>query len=170
MHFRFFYIERYLLLYVLSFFVHMCFLCILVGYLLCLLLFSFPCVFSWITAVLVPPQCLLLLLHHVVPVKCMCVLGSGHAFESTNSVISELNSHWAWSVLHACVSVVLSSDEEESCDSLQHRSPTVHALVSMEDTVIQTQSSQEAETKLQTASDTQAMEVGRTHPGVTFDP
>ncbi|XP_070832418.1 sentrin-specific protease 7 isoform X3 [Chaetodon trifascialis] len=55
--------------------------------------------------------------------------------------------------------IVLSSDDEESCDAPQPCSPAVHALVTVEDTVIQSQSPQQDVAKPKEASDTEDMQV-----------
>lgn len=62
-------------------------------------------------------------------------------------------------VLHACILVVLSSDDEESGDVPQHCSPTIHTLVTVEDTVIRGQSTQEVVAEQQGPSDIQDTQV-----------
>lgn len=62
--------------------------------------------------------------------------------------------------LHVRVlSVVLSSDEEESCDVPQRCSPLAHTLLTVEDAVTQRQSQQDALAKEQETSDLQDMQV-----------
>lgn len=58
-----------------------------------------------------------------------------------------------------CISVVLSSDDEESSDIPQHCSPAVDTQVTVEDTVKQGQASQEADTNQQEATDVHDMQV-----------
>ncbi|XP_076603385.1 uncharacterized protein LOC143330586 isoform X2 [Chaetodon auriga] len=55
--------------------------------------------------------------------------------------------------------IVLSSDDEESCDARQPCSPAVQTLVTVEDTVIQRQSPQQDVAKPKEASDTEDMQV-----------
>jgi len=60
-----------------------------------------------------------------------------------------------------CVSVVLSSDDEENGDSSEHRSRVVRALVPEEDREVQGKPSLEAVSEEQEAPDRQGMQVGR---------
>lgn len=57
------------------------------------------------------------------------------------------------------ISVVLSSDDEDSCNFSQHCSPAAQTLVTVEDAVIKGQSPQEA--KQQEGLDMEGMQVGR---------
>lgn len=66
-----------------------------------------------------------------------------------------------------CVSVVVSSDEEDG-EIHQHHSPVFHPLVSQEETVTHKELTQETETKQQDISDTQDVEVGRNDVPVSY--
>lgn len=67
----------------------------------------------------------------------------------------------------ACVSVVLSSDDEESCDISQHCNPAVQTLVTVEDAEMQGQPPQED--RQQEASDIEDMQVGGKCFCIIFD-
>lgn len=69
-----------------------------------------------------------------------------------------------------CISVVLSSDDEESGDIPEHCSPAVRTLVTVKDTVIQGQASQEAVADQKEATNIHDMQVGRVSLCVIFDP
>lgn len=73
-------------------------------------------------------------------------------------------------LLFMCLSVVLSSDDEENADVPQNCSQGVHTIVAMDGTVIQGQISQEALDVQQEASDIQDMQVGRMCVCVACDP